>query len=132
MHFGKFGNLTRNMLQNGDAAIAAFRQSPAEHDELLHRYERAGQSPTERLLAVEQGIQEEKSYPKYWNDEFPRRDLGASSSWIDDIEYLPDLGIAVMHTNGKQYYYPMSSDEAGRWVTSDSLGQYYNNNIKLK
>ena len=132
MRFGEFGKVTRNMLLNPAAREAAYRQTPEEHDALIHQYERPGQTPMERLLAVQQGIDEEKVSPKYWNDDTPRLDLGGSSSWIDNVEYLPDMGIAVMHTNGKQYYYPMTADEVGDWMTSDSLGSYYNANIKLK
>lgn len=125
----RIGFGTRNMLNDGEAA---YRQSPIEHEELLHKYERPGQTPAERLIAAERGMLEEKLNPRYWNDEIPRRDVGGSSSWIDEIEYLPSLGIAIMHTDGKQYYYPMTSDEVGDWMNSDSLGQYYNNNVKLK
>lgn len=132
MRFGEFGKVTRNMLLNPLAREAAYRQTPEEHDALIHQYESPGQTPMERLLAVQQGIDEEKASPKYWNDDTPRLDLGGSSSWIDNVEYLPDMGIAVMHTNGKQYYYPMTADEVGDWMTSDSLGSYYNANIKLK
>lgn len=132
MRFGELGKVTRNMLLNQNAREAAYRQTPEEHDALIHQYERPGQTPMERLLAVQQGIDEEKLNPKYWNEDNPRLDLGGSSSWIDDIEYLPDMGISVMHTNGKQYYYPMTADEVGDWMTSDSLGSYYNANIKLK
>ena len=135
MDFGNghgFGKATRNMLLNPYAKDAAYRQSPEEHDALIHKYEKPGQTPMERLLAVQRGLDEEKINPKYWDDDHPRLDLGGSSSWIDDIEYLPDLGIAVMHTDGRQYYYPMTPDDVGDWVTSDSLGSYYNANVKLK
>lgn len=125
----RLGFGTRNMLGDGEAA---YRQSPTEHEELLHKYEKPGQTPAERLIATERGMIEEKMNPKYWDDKYPRRNVGGSSSWIDEIEYLPSLGIAIMHTNGKQYYYPMTSDEVGDWMNSDSLGRYYNNNVKLK
>lgn len=125
----RIGFGTRNMLNDGEAA---YRQSPAEHENLLHKYERPGMTPAEKMIAAERGILEEKLVPKYWDDEYPRRDVGGSSSWIDEIEYLPTLGLAIMHTNGNQYYYPMTADEVGDWMNSDSLGSYYNRNIKLK
>ena len=120
---------TRNALQNGEAA---YRQSQAEHDELLHKYERPGQTPQEKLLAAEKGELEEKLNPKYWDDDIPRRDLNATSSWVDHIEYLPSLGIAILHNEGKQYYYPMTSKEVGDWMNSDSIGSYFDKNVKSR
>jgi len=128
----ELGKLTRNGLLNHYAEDAAYRQTPEEHDAMIHKYEQEGQTPMERLVATQRGIDEEKINPKYWDDEAPRWDLGGSSSWIDGIEYIPSLGLAVMKTDGKEYYYPMNADEVGDWMTSDSLGSYYNANVKLK
>lgn len=127
----ELGKLTRNGLLNHYAEDAAYRQSPEEHNDILHKYEHEAKTPLEKLQAIQKGIDEEKSNPKYWDDETPRLKLDASSSWIDDIEYIPSLGIAVMKTDGKEYYYPMTAEEVGDWITSDSLGSYYNANIKL-
>ena len=126
------GKATRNMLLNDSAKESAYRQTPEEHEALLHKYEDASQTPMERLLAIQRGIDEEKLNPKYWDDATPRLDLGGSSSWIDNIEYIPSLGIAIMNTNGREYYYPMSPNEVGNWMTSDSLGSFYNQYVKLK
>lgn len=128
----QIGYGTRNALLNNYAKDAAYRQSPEEHEALIHKYERPNMSPMEMLLATQKGIDEEKINPKYWDDETPRLDLGGSSSWIDGIEYLPNLGLAIMHTGGREYYYPMTPDEVGDWVTSDSLGSYYNHFVKLR
>lgn len=126
------GKVTRNALLNNYAKDAAYRQTPEEHDALIHKYEQPGMTPMELLEATQKGIDEEKINPKYWDDETPRWDLGGSSSWIDGIEYIPTLGIAVMKTNGHEYYYPMDAEDVGDWMTSDSLGSYYNANVKLK
>ena len=126
------GQGTRNVLLNRDNSEAAYRQDPSEHDALIHQYEKPGMTPNERLLAAIKGLEEEKQNPKYWNDEVPRLDLGGSSSWIDQIEYVPSLGMAIMETNGREYYYPMTPNEVGNWMNSDSLGSYYNKFIKLK
>jgi hypothetical protein len=131
MRFG-LGFGTRNVLLNRNNAEAAYRQTPAEHDEALHQFERPGQTPAEQLIAAEEGMIAEKELPKYWDDDTPRRDLGGSSSWINEIEYLPSVGMAILHAGGRQYYYPMTTDEAGNWVTSDSIGQYYNQNVKMR
>lgn len=123
---------TKNILLNRGNAEAAYRQDPAEHDALIHKYDNPSLSPNEQLMATMKGLDEEKLNPKYWDDNEPRLDLGGSSSWIDGIEYLPELGIAVMKTDGREYYYPMTPDEVGDWLTSDSLGSYYNKFVKLR
>lgn len=124
---------TRNALLNRSESDAAYRQDPVEHERVIHQFEQPGQTPVEQMLATEKGIEAEKALPQYWDDNTPRRDLGGSSSWIDGIEYIPSLGIAIMHTiSGKEYYYPMTSDELGDWMNSDSLGSYYNRFVKLK
>lgn len=128
----ELGYGTRNALLNNYGKDAAYRQTPEEHEALIHKYERPSMSPMEQLLAIQKGIDEERINPKYWNDEIPRLDVGGSSSWIDGIEYLPDLGIAIMKTNGREYYYPMTPNEVGDWITSDSLGSYYNKFVKLR
>lgn len=113
-------------------AEAAYRQTEAEHDALLHQYEEPGQTSFEQMLAISKGEDAEKASPKYWEDNYPREDINESSSWIDEIEYMPDLGIAIMKTNGREYYYPIDANTMGDWITSDSLGGFYNRNIKLK
>lgn len=126
------GQGTRNVLLNRGNAEAAYRQSPTEHYETLNQFIRPGMLPQEQLIAIMEGENSEKELPKYWNDEVPRLDLGGSSSWIDGIEYYPDLGLAIMNTNGREYYYPMTPKEVGDWMTSPSLGSYYNANVKLR
>lgn len=128
----RLGDASRNLLLDIYNQDAAYRQTPAEHEQLLKQFIRPGMTPDEEMRAIEAGILAEKQSPKYWDDETPRVNLGGSSSWIDEIEYIPSLGIAVMNTNGKEYYYPMTADEVGDWMTSESLGSYYNHNIKLK
>lgn len=123
---------TKNILLNRENAEAAYRQDPMEHEAELHKYDSPSLSPYEQLMATVKAADEEKLNPKYWDENEPRLDLGGSSSWIDGIEYMPELGIAIMKTNGREYYYPMTPDEVGDWVTSDSLGSYYNNFVKLR
>lgn len=121
---------TRNMLLNDSNRDAAYRQDPTEHTRVLHQFERPGQTPIERLLASQEGMVAEQELPEYWDDQIPRKDVGGSSSWIDEIEYLPSLGIAVVKSNGKQYFYPKSAKEVGDTITSDSIGSDYNRSWK--
>lgn len=128
------GDVTRNGLLNRGAREEAYRQTPAQHERLLNRYIRPGMSPAQLMLAQTRGRQLELLQPRYWNDQVPRQvkgPLNPSSSWIDEIEYLPDLGIAVMKTSGREYFYPMTARQVGNWVTADSIGSFYNRNIKL-
>ena len=126
------GKVTRNALLNNYAKDAAYRQTPEEHEALIHKYEQPGMTPMELLEATKKGIDEEKINPKYWDDESPRWDLGGSSSFIDNVEYIPSLGIAVINIGGKEYYYPKTAEEVGDFMTSDSLGAEYNRSWKLK
>jgi hypothetical protein len=126
------GQGTRNVLLNRENSEAAYRQSPIEHEEALNQFKRPDMLPHQELVAIMEGENAEKELPKYWNDEVPRLDLGGSSSWIDGIEYIPELGIAIMETDGREYYYPMTPKEVGDWMTSPSLGSYYNANVKLR
>lgn len=126
------GQGTRNVLLNRENSDAAYRQSLEEHEEALNQFKKPCMLPQQELIAIMDGEIAEKELPKYWDDNVPRLDLGGSSSWIDGIEYMPDLGIAIMNTNGREYYYPMTPDEVGDWITSPSLGSYYNANVKLR
>lgn len=126
------GDMTRNGLLNRGAREAAYRQTPVQHQRMLDKYIKPGMTPAQVMLAQTRGAQLEKLNPRYWDDQVPRRPLNPSSSWIDEIEYMPDLGLAVMKTAGREYYYPMTARQVGNWVTSDSIGSYYNRLVKLK
>lgn len=106
---------------------AAYRQTPAQHEELLTQFERPGMTPMELMAAQLQGIEAEQAEPRYWLDEKPRRDIGAGSSWIKGVEYLPDSGIAIITMpDGKSEYRFMDAQGVGDFITSDSLGNYFN------
>ena len=130
----RLGEATRNALLNGAARDAAYRQTPEQHQALLNRFIRPGMSPTELALAKMRGQQLERMDPRYWDDTEPRRPLNPSSGWIDEIEYLPDLGLSRMRTeSGREYYYPTTSNKVGNWVAArEGIGEFYNRNIKLK
>lgn len=126
------GNASNNQGLNPQNKAAAYRQSQAEHEKALHKFDEDDISPTERMLAAELGEEAEQELPQYWDDEFPRLDVGGSSSFINEVEYLPSLGIAVIKIGGKQYYYPKSAQEVGDLVTAPSIGGEYNRSWKLK
>lgn len=56
-----------------------------------------------------------------------------SSSFIQAVNVSPALGLAsITMKNGKTYSYPISAKAAGELINSDSLGRWYNANIKLR
>lgn len=124
---------TNNATLIHELSEAAYKQSPSEHEELLNHYVKPGMSPAQLMLAQLQGQQLEKLYKKYWLEQTPRYDLSPSSSWVRQIETLPDLGITRMTTDrGKSYYYPQTTDEAGDMVTSPSIGRYWRDFLARK
>jgi len=117
---------TNNATLVHEMSDAAYKQSPSEHEELLNRYVKPGMSPAQLLLAQLQGEQLEKLYKKYWLEETPRYEFSPSSSWIRRVENLGDLGLTGITTDrGRTYWVPQSSEEAGDFVTSPSLGSYW-------
>lgn len=127
------GNGTRNALLNRTEKDAAYKQTPVEHEEMLNKYVRPTDTPVERQIHLLQGQKEESEYPKYWNtDETPRRDLNPSSSFIRNVEVVPDMGITRLTLGNKQYNYVVNPDEAGDMLTDFSIGHFYNNRIKGK
>lgn len=124
--------MTRNGARNSPVKEAAYRQTAKQHKDMLDKFKKAGMSPAQLMLAQVQGEQLERLNPRYWNDDRPRRDLRPQSSWIDEVEYLPDLGLGVLKTKGREYYYPMTAVQAAHWMLAPSLGRWYNEKFKLK
>lgn len=56
----------------------------------------------------------------------------ASSTFVRRIRYMPASQVSLVTLGNSQYVYPMSKPQLARWMTSNSLGQYYNRYIKLK
>ena len=55
-----------------------------------------------------------------------------SSSWIKGAVNIPSTGSCLVNCGNKMYPHVMSDYELGRWLTSRSLGSYFNTNMKLK
>lgn len=123
---------TRNSLLNRWNKEAAYQQTPTEHEALLNKYVRPGMNDAQLAIARKQGEVEEKKEPKYWMDTKPRRTLTPSSSFIQSVNIVPSLGIARITLGNRTYTYPMTSQQVGDMITSNSIGGYYNNFIKLK
>ena len=127
--------LGSNVLKSGDRQ-ATFRQTPQEHEELLDErtipgYQEAMtlQGPA-RLFAIQQlraqAALREAEYPKYWDDEYPRRPIDQSSSWVGDINYDPYSNVAQVQLGNKVYAYSMSPNRIAEILNSPSIGQEFN------
>lgn len=55
----------------------------------------------------------------------------ASSTFVRNISYFPNARICYVNLGNSQYVYPMSRTMLSRWLTSRSLGRFYNRHIKL-
>jgi len=127
--------LGSNILKSGDRQ-ATFRQTPQEHEELLDErtipgYQEAMtlQGPA-RLFAIQQlrakAALREAEYPKYWDDQYPRRPIDQSSSWVGDINYDPYSNVAQVQLGNKVYSYSMSPNRIAEILNSPSIGQEFN------
>lgn len=66
------------------------------------------------------------------SDPYMNNPLHAASTFVRRIRYLPVSKQALVTLGNSNYVYTMSRPELAHWMTSYSLGQYYNNFIKLK
>lgn len=129
---------TGNALKSGDR-LATERQTQSEHDKLLDisslpEYQAVMSMPPgpQRDMAIKALNAEaqlmEKESPKYWNDEYPRRPISQSSSWVGNVQYDPSSQVMNIQLGNKTYSYPNVTPEgAARFLNSDSLGRFLNN-----
>lgn len=136
-------SLAGNALLGGDRK-AAYRQTQREHDDLLDirtlpDYEKVLMMPPGpaksiaiAMLNAEADIRESE-YPKYWNDATPRRNITQSSSWMGGFDYDPYSQVLTVDMNGRGYTFPgFTPEHVAEWLNSDSLGKYFNRNLKGK
>lgn len=132
---------TGNALKSGDR-LATQRQTQAEHNKLLDirtmpEYQAVIAMPPgpQRVMAIKalnaKAQLMEKEYPKYWNDDYPRRPITQSSSFIGDINYDPYSQVMNVEVGNRTYSYPSQSpNNVANFLNSNSLGRYYNNILK--
>ena len=132
---------TGNALKSGDR-LATQRQTQAEHNKLLNirslpEYTAVMSMPPgpQRQMAIRalnaKAQLMEKEYPKYWNDEYPRRSISQSSSFIGDVSYDPYSQVMNLEVGNRTYSYPSQSpNDVANFLNSNSLGSYYNNILK--
>lgn len=128
--------LGSNVLKSGDR-LATERQTPQEHADLLDERNLPGyreamllEGPA-RLMAIQQLRAEaalrEQEYPKYWDDQYPRRPISQSSSWVSDIDYDPYSNVAQVQLGNKVYSYSMTPNRLAQILNSPSIGKEFNN-----
>ena len=141
MHFDVMSgipSLAGNALKSGDRT-AAERQTQFEHDSILDEknlpeYPAVLMMPAgpQRDLALNalkaEAMRREADLPKYWNDQYPRRPITQSSSWISGIEYDPVNNYAQMQTrDGKSYGYGgIDPTQMANIINSQSIGDEFN------
>lgn len=141
MHFDVMSgipSLAGNALKGGDRT-AAERQTQFEHDSILDEknlpeYPAVLMMPAgpQRDLALNalkaEAMRREADLPKYWNDQYPRRPITQSSSWISGIEYDPVTNYAQMQTrDGKSYGYGgIDPTQMANIINSQSIGDEFN------
>jgi hypothetical protein len=129
------GKGLNNNIRTGDRQ-AAFRQTPSEHEELLDERNLPGyreaimlQGPA-RLMAIQQlraqAALREAEYPKYWDDQYPRRDIAQSSSWVGDIDYDPYSNAMQVQLGNKVYTYSKTPEQIAEIINSPNIGEYFN------
>ena len=132
---------TGNALKSGDR-LATQRQTQAEHNKLLgisslpeYQVVMAMPPGPQRVMAIRalnaKAQLMEKESPKYWNDEYPRRPITQSSSFIGDVNYDPYSQVMNVEVGNRTYSYPSQSpNDVANFLNSNSLGRYYNNILK--
>ena len=134
--------LGNNAAKSGNR-LAAERQTELEHNELLDpavqfpvQYAEAlamppGPARSAMLDKLKYDAEEvEKEYPKYWNDQNPRKPIAQSSSFIGNIDYSPEGNMATVTMGNHVYHYVLNPKQMADWVNSPSMEDYYHNFIK--
>lgn len=130
-----------NSIKSGDRQ-ATLRQSNSEHNALLDvttlpEYNAVMAMPPgpQKAMAIAalnaKAKLREREYAKYWDDEYPRRPIAQSSSFIGDIQYDPYSELMTVNVGNKSYAYSnQRPDNIANFINSNSLGKYYNDTLK--
>ena len=124
-----------NFNQNGKAnkgiiEEAGIMQDINLHNNTIKKYIRPGMTPKEERMALNKGLEEEKSLPQFWNESSSRRPFSVSSSAVTGIRLTPDARIEVRWKSSPDWYtfrsYPdtrAASEAAQKLLKADSIGQ---------
>ena len=131
----KKGWLNRDFVRTNK--LAAFQQTPSEHAAFFDAYRnKKGKIAPTKLIKARADA---KDTLKYWNDATPRAPIDAGSSVVRNIRYnfnpRGDNGAprrCNVDIGRKHYWYMLTPKQVGRWISSGSIGKWYNAHIKLK
>lgn len=137
-----------NWNQHGKANASVIDEAGVMQDLELHnktitKYLRPGMTPKQERLALQQGMQEEKNLPQFWNESESRRPFSVSSSAVTGIRLTPDARIEVQWRGRPTWYtfkaYPNTyeaSKAAQELLQAPSIGRavmpYQRNGVPLK
>lgn len=141
-----------NLNQHGKADMptideAGMQQTLKEHNDLLTKYVKslpANATPRQVRDALELGRQEEKNYPKWWNESKDRRPFSVSSSAVSGIRITPEGNVEVQWASKPGTWYTfrkyanthLASKAAQELLKADSIGRavmpYQRNGKPLK
>lgn len=137
-----------NFNQNGKANMgtieeAGIMQDIGLHNRTIAKYLRPGMTPKEERIALQKGLEEEKSLPQFWNESASRRPFSVSSSAVTGIRLTPDARIEVQWKSSPKWYtfknYPntqAASEAAQKLLKANSIGQAVmpvkKNGVRLK
>ena len=133
--------LGNNALKSGDR-LATERQTQAEHDALLDptnlpEYQDImllpdGPHKSLALSALNAKAQmREREYAKYWDDQYPRRPISQSDSFIGNMNYDPYSNYLNINIGNKSYSYSnMKPSQVSDMLNAPSIGKYYNDYLK--
>lgn len=125
-----------NFNQHGKANAGVIDEAGVMQDIDLHnrtitKYIRPGMTPQQERLALQQGLQEEKNLPQFWNESKSRRPFSVSSSAVSGIRLTPDARIEVAWASKPNTWYTFkaypntyeASKAAQELLKADSIGR---------
>lgn len=114
------------------------------HNRTITKYLHLGMTPKQERLALQQGLQEEKNLPQFWNESDSRRPFSVSSSAVSGIRLTPDARIEVAWSSNPAKWYTFkeypntyeASKAAQELLKADSIGRavmpYQRNGVVIK
>lgn len=95
-------------------------------------WSRLAANPAKQAKAALEAMQPQEFRPSQASVPFTNNPNRASSTFVRNIRYLPTSQVSFVQLGKNQYWYPLSQRMLANWLTSRSLGQWYNNHLKLR
>lgn len=95
-------------------------------------WSRLAANPAKQAQAAMEAMQPQEFRPAKASVPFTNTPARASSTFVRNIRYLPQSQVSLVRLGNNPYWYRMTPRMLAQWLNSRSLGQYYNNYIKLK